>query len=121
MRMEHEQDKDFTRRIAGTAIRAIENQAQRNRDNKNSEKVAQEQQFFRLLDRLADKILAGITEHVEKNDHVYYLTELPNFRAQCDEIFGNKFGDFPSELVNSWLYSRDLKHILHCDGNTLVW
>ena len=36
-------------------------------------------------------------------------------------FFGKGFGDFPIDMMNRWLISRDLKHLFHFDGNGLTW
>jgi hypothetical protein len=119
MSTQHASGRSLIGQIIASTIRAVENQVESGRRSEDQD--AKEGQFFALLDQLAPQIFGGITAQAGKNQYVFYLATLPNFRAQCDQIFAKGFGDFPSEMFNRWLYSRDLKHLFHCNGNTVVW
>jgi hypothetical protein len=119
--MEYGKNKEYLGDVIGTAIRTIENQNEQDKHEQSTETNAKQHQFFALLDQLANTIFAGIACQADKNERTFYLTTLPDFRGKCDQIFAKGFGDFPSEMVNRWLYVHDLKHLFHCNGNTIVW
>src|SRR5262245_12444393 len=113
--------KPYNSRAIGSAILAVEQQIQHRISTYSAAQARQKESLFKLLDDLRGPIFAGITKAAHEGRRKYHPASLPKFKEGCDEIFGVGFGIFSVDMLNDWLYSRDLKHLFVADDAGIRW
>lgn len=107
----------------GRAIRAVEEQVQKRQSLESSEQKAQRDKFYKHLDAQRGVIFTGIEQAALKGESKFYPGTIPGFGQICDKIFDYGLGRFDEDMLNDWLYSRDLKHVFRAGdaGNSIEW
>ena len=103
------------------AIRAVEDQIASVRKAAPPDEQERRRQFFNVLDNSRDLIFQGITAASGAGKRKFYPGTIPGFNDQCDRIFGYGLGQFDVDLLNAWLYSRDLRHLFTGATKALEW
>ncbi len=118
----HEHSPEKKERAAGSAIRAIERQRLSGEADRSVEESAVKSDLFAILDRFSPMIFSGIERAALGGHREFFPATIPGFSERCNALFGTgQRGAFSPELMNQWLYARDLKHLLHADGMAVRW
>ena len=108
-----------TRTNAGNAIRAIE--ALHLAEHRKLD-PAQWTAFASLMFDVRHDFLRGIAEAAEARFRAFHPKTIHGFSARCDAIFNRGCGGYSHEMMNTWLYANDLKHLLHAEaGGVIRW
>jgi hypothetical protein len=86
----------------------------------NHEYAAQRKVFFELAARYEEKIFMGIAQTAEAGGREFSPGSIPEFDQECKNLFLLS-GMYNRDMMNDWLYARDLSHLFRSTSTTLFW
>jgi len=102
------------------AIRSVEQQSRYRIEHSSETTRELRRQFYQTVDRLSPQLFEGIARAAAAGKGEFNLISIPEFRQKCEEIF-NLAGIFDPDLLNDWLYSRDLRHLFTSTESSIRW
>jgi hypothetical protein len=103
---------------ASAAIRAVERQAHHRILRETQTTAWLRKTFYELLDTESASIFDGIAKAAQAGRREFNPNSIPECRRAIGAIF-DLGGIFDPDLLNDWLYAKDLKHLFSATESSI--
>lgn len=119
--MRHLENGNISERAIAAAIRAVEAQRDAKFHNAGEKARHQRERLFALMDQFRGPLFEHINDAIKAGKREVSPAAVREFKEGFNSIFQLGFGIFDPDMLNDWLYTRDLKHIFFADQGTIKW